>query len=74
MQGQLLGRPVTVLIESSCAHCGRELRIEATSDGSVRVPDDPARSTGHPPAGQPVLSVPDVDLLHLDEPHIIDAF
>lgn len=65
MQGRLRNEPVTVRVETECAHCGKAMEMEIDSDLHVK-PDDEK--------SEPVIFVPDVDLLNLQEDSIIDSF
>ena len=65
MQGRLRNEPVTVRVETECAHCAKAMEMEIDSDLHVK-PDDEK--------SEPVIFVPDVDLLNLQEDSIIDSF
>ncbi len=65
VQGQLRGEPLSVVVETECAHCGRPLHLEIDSELRYRVVEEDA---------QPLLFVPLVDFDKLDDPSIIDAF
>ncbi|MFC1889648.1 hypothetical protein ACFL4G_07825 [Thermodesulfobacteriota bacterium] len=56
---------LTVRIESKCAHCGTPMEIEIDSDLNIEPKDEGCN---------PVIFVPDVDLLNLQEDSIIDSF
>jgi hypothetical protein len=65
VQGQLLGRQLSVQIQSECAHCGRALSIEMDWELNFAV-----KSAG----ADPLVFVPLVDFEKLKDPSIIDAF
>ena len=52
-------------VETECAHCAKVMEMEIDSDLHVK-PDDEK--------SEPVIFVPDVDLLNLQEDSIIDSF
>ena len=52
-------------VETECAHCAKAMEMEIDSDLHVK-PDDEK--------SEPVIFVPDVDLLNLQEDSIIDSF
>ena len=65
VQGQLRGEPLSVRIESECAHCHRPLHLEIDSRLNFRVEESEA---------DPRVFAPMVDFDKLEEPSIIDAF
>jgi len=65
VQGQLRKEPLTFTIQTECAHCGKELRIEMDSELNFSISD---------PEAKPLVFVPMVDFNTLEEPSIIDAF
>lgn len=65
MQGRLRGNPLTVTVDSACAHCGAPLSLEIDSDLNIR-----RRGGGR----EPLLFRPLIDFGALAEPSIIDAF
>ena len=65
VQGRLRGKPLTVLVETECAHCGQPMEIELDSDLNYRVLTEGAA---------PLIFTPMVDFGTLEDPSIIDAF
>lgn len=65
MQGKLRNEPVSVRVETECAHCTKTMEMEIDSDLHVKPNDERC---------EPVIFVPDVDLLNLQEDSIIDSF
>ncbi len=65
MQGQLISRELTAVIDTACAHCSRPIQVEVTSSLGYRV---------HTPEAAPVISVPLVNFKRLEDPSIIHAF
>ena len=65
MQGQLRKEAITFTIQTQCAHCGKEIRIEMDRDLNFTISDPEAR---------PLVFVPMVDFGKLKDPSIIDAF
>jgi hypothetical protein len=65
VQGQLRGEPLSVWVESECAHCHRPLHLEI--DGQLNFGIKEAE------AG-PMVFAPMVDFDKLEYPSIIDAF
>ena len=65
MQGRLRGEHRSATIETECAHCGKEIRIEMDSELNYSVSD---------PDAKPLVFVPMVDFSTLEDPSIIDAF
>ena len=64
VQGHLWNTPVTVTIDTTCAHCAEPVRLEIDSDMQHRV------AAG----GVPLIFIPMVDFKTLEDPSIIDAF
>jgi len=64
VQGQLGSEPISVTIDSQCAHCARSMRLRVDSDLQYRFDDAP----------DPVIYLPIVDFAKLKAPNIIDAF
>ncbi len=66
MEGHLRNEPLTVDVESECAHCGRAIRFVLDSQLGWSFND----------AGGPdmLLFEPDVDWEHFEEPNIIHAY
>jgi hypothetical protein len=65
VQGQLRNEALTFTIQTTCAHCGKEICIEIDSELNYSVSDPDAR---------PLVFVPRVDFSTLEDPSIIDAF
>ncbi len=65
MQGQLCGEPLSFVVETECAHCGRPLHLEIDSELKYRVVEAGA---------EPLVFVPMVNFDKLEDPSIIDAF
>ena len=65
VQGRLREEELTVTVASNCAHCGREMTMEISSDLDYHLEGNPEG---------PVVFVPDVDVGALEAPSIIDDF
>lgn len=65
MQGKLRNEYLKVQIETKCAHCSCSMQIEIDSNLRFKTNDDRC---------EPVVFVPDVDLLNLKDDSIIDSF
>jgi hypothetical protein len=65
VQGQLRGKPLTVFIETECAHCHQPMHLEIDSTLQYHVVEQNAA---------PLVFAPLVDLDKLSEPSIIHAF
>jgi hypothetical protein len=65
VQGRLRQEPVSIQVETECAHCKEPMQLEIDSDMHCRCPENDCR---------PIIFVPDVDLNRLKDPHIIEAF
>jgi len=65
VQGKLRNEAVTVRIETECAHCAKTMKMEIDSELHIRLDD---------PKCEPVIFLPDIDLLNLQEDSIIDSF
>ena len=65
MQGQLRGEPLSVVVQTECAHCARPLHLEIDSELNIHVVEEGA---------DPLLFAPMVDFHTLEDPSIIDAF
>ena len=65
MQGHLRNEPVSITVDSECAHCSEPLTLEIDSDMNVRV---------DPPDAEPMVFSPDVRLFDVRAPSIIDDF
>ena len=56
---------MTVRVETECAHCAKTMAMEIDSHLLVKPYDKKC---------EPVIFVPDIDLLNLEEDSIIDSF
>ena len=65
MQGKLRNEAVTVRVATECAHCAQTMAMEIDSDLHIGLDDEKC---------DPVIFVPDIDLLNLEEDSIIDSF
>ena len=65
MQGHLRGEPLTLTIETECAHCACAIQLQIDGNLNAFVLTEGAK---------PLVFVPMVDLNKLDDPSIIDAF
>ncbi|RLE24657.1 MAG: hypothetical protein DRJ65_09510 [Acidobacteria bacterium] len=65
VQGHLLDKDLSCSITTECAVSQRTIVFEMESDLGYRV---------RPPAEQPVLFIPMIDLPNLDAPCIVDDF
>ena len=65
MQGCIRKQPVSVDIETACAHCARALRLTV---------DHELRFQVHEEAAQPLVFSPQVNWATFQEPNITHAF
>ncbi len=65
VQGRLQDQPVSVTVETECAHCHQPLRLEVDSRPVCRALDAGA---------QPLVFAPMVNFAKLKDPSIVDAF
>ena len=65
MQGKLRNESVTVRVATECVHCAKTMEMAIDSDLNVKPDDENC---------DPVIFVPDIDLLNLQEDSIIDSF
>jgi hypothetical protein len=65
VQGQLTGEPLSVTVNTACAHCGEPIRLDIDSDAEGRVIGSDA---------DPLTFIPDVDFSTLPDKCITDAF
>ena len=65
MQGQLRNEPLSVAIETECAHCGQPMHLTVDSDMRYQVSETGA---------EPLVFQPQIDWSNFTEPNIIDAF
>ena len=68
MQGRLRNEELTIEIETECACCGRELRIDSVSDGHSL--NHEVRTEG----AEPLVFEPQIDWAEFSEPSIIHAY
>jgi hypothetical protein len=64
VQGHLRNEPLSVSIDTHCAHCSQTFQIEIDSDLGYRVAGD----------AEPLIFTPVVDFAKLEDPSIIEAF
>jgi hypothetical protein len=81
VQGHLRGQPFSVVIDTTCAHCGEPITLEVSSDPHRPLPAGGNGVTGSQMAGRvltpgakPMIFSPMVDFGQLRDPSIIDAF
>jgi hypothetical protein len=65
VQGRLRNKPLSVTIDTECAHCAKPLTLTIDSDLGFR-----AKEKGC----APIIFVPDVDLVGLKDESIVQAF
>jgi hypothetical protein len=65
VQGRLRKEFLSVAVRTECAHCGKAMDLEIDSDLNCRVKEEGCN---------PVVFVPDVNLIELDDESIINAF
>jgi hypothetical protein len=65
VQGQLRDEVVSVVIVTSCNHCGREMRIAVDSNMKISILSGGTK---------PMVFMPDVDWSGFSEHTIIDAY
>ncbi|MEN6319184.1 MAG: hypothetical protein ABFD82_10575 [Syntrophaceae bacterium] len=65
MQGQLRKEFLSVVVKTQCAHCSRPMEIEIDSELNYHVKEKECN---------PIIFIPDVDLLKLKDESIINAF
>jgi hypothetical protein len=65
VQGRLRNEHLTVEVETSCAHCGREFHLTLDSELEWRVKEADV---------DPLLFEPDVDWKHFDKPNILGNY
>jgi hypothetical protein len=56
---------LTVTVRTECAHCKRPMELTINSDLTYETGDS---------GSEPMVFIPDVDLLNLDDENIINAF
>jgi len=65
VQGRIRNQPLSVDIETECAHCSRPLRLTVDSELRFRLRDETAT---------PLVFSPQVDWATFEEPNITHAF
>jgi hypothetical protein len=65
VQGRLRNQALTVTVRTECAHCKAPMELTIDSDLNYKVRDKGC---------EPIVFMPDVDLLNLDDESIINAF
>jgi hypothetical protein len=65
VQGHLRGEPLSLTVETECAHCARPIQLQIDGNLNAVVLSEGAT---------PMVYVPIVDFAKLDDPSIIDAF
>jgi hypothetical protein len=65
VQGRLRNEHLTVTVHTECAHCKTPLEFKIDSELNYTVKGNPC---------EPLVFMPDVDLLNLREESIIDTF
>ncbi len=65
VQGRLLNERLTVTVRTECAHCKTPMELMIDSDLNYTVKEKGC---------EPMVFMPDVDLLNLQEESIINAF
>ncbi len=65
MQGKLRNTHLNVHVETECAHCSSPMEIKIDSNLRYKTNDERC---------EPIIFVPDIDLLNLKEDSIIDSF
>ncbi|MBU0514719.1 MAG: hypothetical protein KJ621_08095 [Proteobacteria bacterium] len=65
VQGRLRQAPLSVRVDTSCAHCDAPLTLTIDQDLNYELGD---------PESDPIIFVPQVDLFDSGRPNIIDSF
>jgi len=65
VQGKLREEYLAVVVRTQCAHCGKPMKLQIDSDLNCKVTEEGCN---------PVVFVPDVNLIELDDESIINAF
>jgi len=65
VQGQLRQEPLSVIVNTGCAHCSQPIEITIDSDLNYAVKEEGC---------EPIVFVPDVNLFKLEDESIINAF
>jgi len=65
VQGRLKKEYLSVVVETECKHCGREMRINVDSDMKISILDDGTK---------PLVFMPDVVWNNFAGQNIIDAY
>jgi hypothetical protein len=64
VQGHLRNEPLSITVETECAHCSEPIQLRIDSELDCRVRGD----------ADPLAFVPMVDFARLEDPSIIDGF
>ncbi|MDH3730848.1 MAG: hypothetical protein OES13_06980 [Acidimicrobiia bacterium] len=65
MQGHLRNEPVSITVDTQCAHCSEPITLEIDSEMNVQV---------EPAGADPMVFIPDVRVFDVKAPSIIDDF
>ena len=65
VQGQLRNEPLSLEIESSCAHCGAALHLEIDAELKIAVRE---------PNAEPLVFEPELDWSRFRESNILDGY
>ena len=65
VQGRLRRKPLTVTVNTQCAHCAKPMTLTIDSDLGFRAGEQDCA---------PIVFVPDVDLIGLADDSIVEAF
>ena len=65
VQGRLRNEPLSVAVQTECAHCARPIHLHIDSHLTFHVEEE---------AADPLVFVPLVNFSRLTDPSIIDAF
>ena len=65
MQGHLRNEPVSITVDTQCAHCAEPITLEINSEMNVHV---------EPAGADPMVFIPAVPVFDVKAPSIIDDF
>lgn len=65
MQGRLRGEPVSITVETECAHCFEPMTLQVDSEMNLTV---------EPADAAPLVFTPDVETWDTEAPSIVDDF
>ena len=65
MQGHLRGKPVSITVETECAHCSEPMTLHIDSEMDV---------TADQPSAAPMVFTPDAPIWDTEAPSIVDDF